>query len=489
MWLRRLANTFRTRTLTGDIDREIAFHVAERAEELRRDGVGEDEAGAARVSSSATRSCSGNGRATWTSRSGSTRCCATSGMRAAGSRARQGSRLRHPDPGRRDRRQHRRLLGDRRGPASPAPLSGSRSARAAHAGHRRARRNEYVGGAPDRLESPQLDVRRHQPLHVRGGVGYDGRDSAAGPALDGGVAFSRRRGYSADARPRIHGGRASLRRSGCRADQRALLAEPVRRRSPRPRARHPHGQPSLHHHRRAAARLRLPQRWRGLVGAAIRERAMGHGSGKPLLRSGTPAARRVAAAGAGRPRERAGTPRATVSGHGSGRGAARHTTQGRLRRRRPPLVVGAVWIGLPAAPDRVHEHRRAAAHAGGAAAAGSGDSSGARKLAPRRRDAAADRVHRAGRRGGRRRHGAESGDGGRAQGARADVPPPRHGGGQRTRVVCTWPWSPPPWWPSPAWCPRFAARGCTRFAPARTRRSPLGSRCIGGSSASRSRSR
>src|SRR5688572_1992403 len=44
MWLRRLANTFRTRTLTGDIDRELAFHVAERAEQLRRDGVADDEA-------------------------------------------------------------------------------------------------------------------------------------------------------------------------------------------------------------------------------------------------------------------------------------------------------------------------------------------------------------------------------------------------------------------------------------------------------------
>lgn len=43
-WLRRLSNTFRTRRLSSDIDREIAFHVAERAAHLRRQGVSEDEA-------------------------------------------------------------------------------------------------------------------------------------------------------------------------------------------------------------------------------------------------------------------------------------------------------------------------------------------------------------------------------------------------------------------------------------------------------------
>src|SRR5688500_16244893 len=43
-WLRRFSNVFRTGRLTGDIDREIAFHVAERAEQLRAEGLGEDEA-------------------------------------------------------------------------------------------------------------------------------------------------------------------------------------------------------------------------------------------------------------------------------------------------------------------------------------------------------------------------------------------------------------------------------------------------------------
>src|SRR5688572_24114972 len=43
-WLRRLSNTLRTRRLTSDIEREIAFHVTERAEQLRAEGLGEDEA-------------------------------------------------------------------------------------------------------------------------------------------------------------------------------------------------------------------------------------------------------------------------------------------------------------------------------------------------------------------------------------------------------------------------------------------------------------
>jgi putative ABC transport system permease protein len=43
-WLRRLSNVLRTRRLTSEIDREIAFHVAEKADELRHQGVNEQEA-------------------------------------------------------------------------------------------------------------------------------------------------------------------------------------------------------------------------------------------------------------------------------------------------------------------------------------------------------------------------------------------------------------------------------------------------------------
>ena len=42
-WLRRLTNTLRTGTLRHDIDRELAFHVAEREDELRAAGASEAE--------------------------------------------------------------------------------------------------------------------------------------------------------------------------------------------------------------------------------------------------------------------------------------------------------------------------------------------------------------------------------------------------------------------------------------------------------------
>jgi putative ABC transport system permease protein len=43
-WVRRLANTFRTGRLRRDIDREQAFHIAERADDLRAAGLDEREA-------------------------------------------------------------------------------------------------------------------------------------------------------------------------------------------------------------------------------------------------------------------------------------------------------------------------------------------------------------------------------------------------------------------------------------------------------------
>ena len=43
-WLRRLINTFRPGRLHHDIDRELAFHIAERADQLRAEGLGAEEA-------------------------------------------------------------------------------------------------------------------------------------------------------------------------------------------------------------------------------------------------------------------------------------------------------------------------------------------------------------------------------------------------------------------------------------------------------------
>jgi putative ABC transport system permease protein len=43
-WVRRLWNTFRPRRMERDIERELSFHLAERADQLRAEGLGEDEA-------------------------------------------------------------------------------------------------------------------------------------------------------------------------------------------------------------------------------------------------------------------------------------------------------------------------------------------------------------------------------------------------------------------------------------------------------------
>ena len=43
-WLRRLFNTFHPSSLQRDIERELSFHLAERADELRSEGMSDDEA-------------------------------------------------------------------------------------------------------------------------------------------------------------------------------------------------------------------------------------------------------------------------------------------------------------------------------------------------------------------------------------------------------------------------------------------------------------
>ena len=43
-WLRRLLNTFRPSKVQRDIERELAFHLAERADQLRSEGMSDAEA-------------------------------------------------------------------------------------------------------------------------------------------------------------------------------------------------------------------------------------------------------------------------------------------------------------------------------------------------------------------------------------------------------------------------------------------------------------
>src|SRR5262245_25913542 len=44
MWLRRLWNTVRPERVQGEIDREMAFHLTERAEQLRAEGLSPEDA-------------------------------------------------------------------------------------------------------------------------------------------------------------------------------------------------------------------------------------------------------------------------------------------------------------------------------------------------------------------------------------------------------------------------------------------------------------
>ena len=43
-WLMRLRNAFRSDQITDEIDREMAFHIAERTESLQSEGIGPEEA-------------------------------------------------------------------------------------------------------------------------------------------------------------------------------------------------------------------------------------------------------------------------------------------------------------------------------------------------------------------------------------------------------------------------------------------------------------
>jgi len=91
-WLHRLSNVFRSKRVQRDIERELAFHLAERADELRArglnagEGTASDRAGprlrmrrsAARDGSSATSRSTPNARARRTSPGGWTNWGATS---------------------------------------------------------------------------------------------------------------------------------------------------------------------------------------------------------------------------------------------------------------------------------------------------------------------------------------------------------------------------------------------------------------------------
>ena len=90
-WLRRVLNTIRPARIERDIDRELAFHLAERVDQLQADGLSR-EAAARRASSSATCPAAVGAHARHGHlASGLTRGCAISATRCARWRGRRAS--------------------------------------------------------------------------------------------------------------------------------------------------------------------------------------------------------------------------------------------------------------------------------------------------------------------------------------------------------------------------------------------------------------
>ena len=93
-WAGRIRNALRPERVGREIDRELAFHLAEEIEELQAAGLNEMEQFGRRSARSGTGHTRRKGYGTWTSISEYRRRCGTSGMRHGESSRRQDSRLR-----------------------------------------------------------------------------------------------------------------------------------------------------------------------------------------------------------------------------------------------------------------------------------------------------------------------------------------------------------------------------------------------------------
>ena len=91
-WLRRLINTVRPARLQRDIDRELAFHITERADDLRAGGLSDEEARRRARIQFGSPSPSASGRAMPTSPASSMLRCATFDWPCAACGARPASR-------------------------------------------------------------------------------------------------------------------------------------------------------------------------------------------------------------------------------------------------------------------------------------------------------------------------------------------------------------------------------------------------------------
>ena len=163
-WLRRVINTLRAARLQRDIDREIAFHISERADQLRAEGLPDEEArrrarmqfGNPAVQRERMRDADVAEHPGFVSAQHPSRAARHAAHSGLYGRRRADARARH-------RRQQRRLLGHRRRPAPSAALPRRRSAGAAAANARRIRADPDCTRPPAGLESFEYDLRRGSP--------------------------------------------------------------------------------------------------------------------------------------------------------------------------------------------------------------------------------------------------------------------------------------------------------------------------------------
>ena len=231
-WLRRLINTFRPDRLHRDIDRELSFHIAERADQLQAQGLSAEEAarrariqfGNPIVQRERTRDVDIAG---WVDDAG-----AQCSLRGPYPRSRSGL---HHDGGAHSgpwyRRQYRRLLRHRCHPPAAVAFSGQRPPRP-DSPEKFAVDGDSRGTRSSRgLEPAEFDLRGdHWFLHGRR-LRDIGRSTGAVTARVCRATLLRGLGDDTGTWTWLHRGRTPTRRAGCGRDQRSILAPAFCRRS------------------------------------------------------------------------------------------------------------------------------------------------------------------------------------------------------------------------------------------------------------------
>ena len=232
-WLRRLINTFRPGRLHRDIDRELSFHIAERADQLQAQGLSAEEAarrariqfGNPIVQRERTRDVDIAG---WVD----ARRCAMFATRSVRSLAHPGftaDRGAHSGPW--HRRQYRRLLRHRCHPPAAVALSRQRPPRPDSPEKFAVDGNSRGTRSSRGLEPAEFDLRGdHWFLHGRR-LRDIGRSAGAVTARVCRATLLRGLGDDTGTWTWLHRGRTPTRRAGCGRDQRSILAPAFCRRS------------------------------------------------------------------------------------------------------------------------------------------------------------------------------------------------------------------------------------------------------------------